>query len=105
MQVTVTGRHIDITPSLKEYVAKRVSRVEKYLPISSDAHIVLSVEKYRHHAEVSLRANGAVIHSREITENMYSAIDGVMDKIEHQIKKHKEKIKGRKRHGNTELIS
>jgi putative sigma-54 modulation protein len=92
MQVTVTGRNIEMTDALKKYAEEKVQRVRKYLNTALDAHIILAVEKFRQKAEVTINANGLKIHGEEETEDMYSSIDRVMDKIERQVRKHKERI-------------
>lgn len=92
MQVTVTGRNIEMTEALKKYAEEKVQKVKKYLHTSIDAHIILAVEKFRQKAEVTINANGVKIHGEEETEDMYSSIDKVMDKIERQVRKHKERI-------------
>lgn len=95
MQINITGRHLEVTPALREYVTTKIEKLGKYLHIV-EAHIILSVEKYRHTAEVTLQAKRTKIHGQEETLDMYQAIDMVMDKIETQIKKRKGKITSRK---------
>ena len=96
MQTIVTFRHMDATDSLRKYVEEKVARMKKYLNKPIEANVVLSVEKHRHIAEINLVANRTVTNGREVTDNMYSSIDLVMDKIERQLRKHKEKLKGHK---------
>ncbi|HWP46963.1 MAG TPA: ribosome-associated translation inhibitor RaiA [Candidatus Limnocylindrales bacterium] len=95
MQINITGRHLEITNALREYVTTKIEKLGKYLHIV-EAHIILSVEKYRHMAEVTLQAKRTKIHGQEETGDMYQAIDSVIDKIEKQIKKRKGKITSRK---------
>lgn len=92
MNIIVTGRHLEVTPALRGYAEEKIKKMGKYLNNVTEAIITLSVEKYRHKAEVQMRANGVLIQAEEITGEMYSSIDRVMDKIERQIKKLKEKI-------------
>ncbi|HPI93089.1 MAG TPA: ribosome-associated translation inhibitor RaiA [Deltaproteobacteria bacterium] len=96
MKTDITFKNIDSSDALKEYALKRLSKIDKYIDRTAEAHIVLSVEKRRHKADVTLTADGAVINAVEITEDLYAAIDTVMDKLERQIKKHKEKLQGKK---------
>ncbi|HQG32857.1 MAG TPA: ribosome-associated translation inhibitor RaiA [Deltaproteobacteria bacterium] len=96
MQLDITFKNIDPTDALKDYASKRLSKLDKYIDKPSEVHVVLSVEKRRHKADVTLSADGVVINAIEITEDMYSAIDMVMDKLERQVKKHKEKLQGKK---------
>lgn len=92
MQVTVTGRNIEMTDALKKYAEEKVQRVKKYTNTAIDAHVILTVEKFRQRAEVIINTNGFKIRGEEETEDMYSSIDKVMSKIERQVRKHKEKI-------------
>jgi putative sigma-54 modulation protein len=96
MQLDITFKNIESTGALKDYAAKRLSKLDKYIDRPSEVHAVLSVEKRRHMADITLSADGVVINAVEITEDMYSAIDMVMDKLERQVKKHKEKLQGKK---------
>jgi putative sigma-54 modulation protein len=98
MQISVTFRHLDPSPALKSYAQDKLMKMKKYLNPPIEAHVVLTLEKFRHYAEVTIAANGLRINSEEVTDDMYSAIDKVIDKIERQVKKHKEKIKN---HGNA----
>ncbi len=88
MNITATFRNTDPDENLKAYAEEKVSKVKKYTDSPVDAHIVLSVEKFRNQADVSINLNGARIKGVEETENMYSAIDLVMDKIERQVKRY-----------------
>jgi len=99
MNVLVNGRHMEITDALKTYASEKVQKVEKYLPENSEANVTLAVEKFRHKAEVLIKANGLLIQAHEETEEMYSSIDKVMDKIGRQVKKYKEKLKVHKGQG------
>lgn len=96
MQLDITFKNIDSSDALKDYASKKLSKIDKYIERPSDLHVVLSVEKRRHQADMTLNADGVMINAVETTEDMYSAIDMVVDKLERQIKKHKEKIQGKK---------
>jgi putative sigma-54 modulation protein len=82
--------------SLREYAEGKIARVKKYVEEPIEAHVVLKVEKFRHIAEVSIDANGIRINGTEETNDMYSAIDMVVDKIEAQVRKYREKLRRRK---------
>jgi putative sigma-54 modulation protein len=105
MQTDITFKNIDSSDALKEYALKRLSKIDKYIDRTAEAHVVLSVEKRRHKADVTLSADGAVINAVEITEDLYSAIDTVMDKLERQIKKHKEKLQGKKSQSKAAAVA
>lgn len=96
MEITVTFRRMEPTESLREYAGEKISKIDKYLDTASEAHIVLSVEKFRHTADVTLNIDGTRIKGVEETEDMYSAIDQVMDKIEKQVKKFLSKTRTRR---------
>jgi putative sigma-54 modulation protein len=99
MQVTVMGRNIDATDALKQYATEKFSRLDKYLPQSVQAVITLSVVKKVHHiAEASIKSNGVLIQASEETEEMYSAIDLLVGKIERRVRRYKEKLVDHKHH-------
>lgn len=93
MQTSVTFKKIDPSDALKSYVQKKLDRFDKMLDTPAEANVVLSVEKIRHIAEITLICDKVKIHAKEESENMYSSIDTLMDKIRVQIKKNKEKQK------------
>lgn len=96
MQYSVTFRHMEPSDNLKEYGYDKLLRLEKYLDAVIDAEVVMTVEKFRHKAEVLITSDGLKIKAEEETEDMYSALDMVVDKLEKQIKRHREKLKGHK---------
>lgn len=96
MDITVTFRHVDSTESLKEYAEDKLSKIDKYFDFPIEAHVVLTAEKFRRMADVTLNVNGTVIKAEDETEDMYSAIDQVMDKIEIQVKRYRDKIRNRR---------
>ena len=87
MQVTVTFRHIGPTEALRKYAQDKLQRLSKYLHRPMDAHVILSVLKKNHRAEINLSANGTSLFSEDETNDLYSAIDLALDKIERQVKK------------------
>ena len=92
MQTSVTFKNIDSSENLKNYVSDKLDRFDKYLYNPAEASVVLSVEKFRHIAEINIKGDRLNINGKEETEDMYSAIDMVLDKLEAQIKKSKEKL-------------
>jgi len=93
MQTTVTFKKIEPSSSLKSYVRKKLDKFDKILDSPAEAHVVLSVEKIRHIAEITLTCDKLKIRAKENSESMYSSIDTLMDKVKSQIKKNKEKVK------------
>lgn len=103
MQTIVTFKKIDTSNSLKSYVQKKLDKFDKMLDSPGEAHVVLSVEKIRHIAEITLTCDKLKIRAKEDSESMYSSIDALMDKVKSQIKKNKAKIK-RHMSGNKQSI-
>ncbi len=91
MNIIVNGRHLEVTPALKNYSEEKIRKFEKFLPDGADAIVTLSVEKYRHKAEVLLKTNGVLIQAESVTGEIYSSIDEVSEKLDRQVKKYKEK--------------
>ena len=93
MEVRISGRNFEITESLKEHVNKKVENFEKYLNNIIDVHVVLSVEKYRQCAEISVFAKKLKLTETSEETDMYAAVDKVCTRIEKALRRHKEKIK------------
>jgi len=96
MELNLTFRHMEATDSLRNYAIDKIKKLKKYLDTPLSANVVLSVEKFRHIADVSINVDGTIIRGVEETGDMYSAIDLVVDKLEKQIKKHRSKIRQRR---------
>ncbi len=93
MQINLTGHHVDITAALRNYVNEKFERLERHFTHVIDAHVILTVEKLRHKAEASMLVSGNKLFADAVEENMYAAIDGLVDKLDRQVVKHKEKLK------------
>jgi putative sigma-54 modulation protein len=93
MQLNLSGHHIDITTALRDYVSNKMERLERHFDHVTNMHVILSVEKLRQKAEATLHVSGANLFANAEHENMYAAIDALADKLDRQIKKHKEKTK------------
>jgi putative sigma-54 modulation protein len=92
MQLSVTGHHLDITPALREYVGTKLAKLERHFDNMTDIHCILSVEKLLHKAEATVHLSGGKIHADSVEPDMYAAIDMLVDKLDRQVKKHKEKL-------------
>ncbi|PWB77765.1 MAG: ribosome-associated translation inhibitor RaiA [Candidatus Methylomirabilota bacterium] len=92
MQITITGRNLEITEALKRYAEEKIARLQKFVNQIISAHIILSVQKHRQIAEVTLHVREHIIRGEESSGDLYSAIDLVAEKIERQILRYKEKI-------------
>src|SRR5580765_3995584 len=92
MRIAVTFRHVPPTPALRAYAEDKLEKhVRKYLRRPTDAHVILSVSKERHVAEITLQADHVTMFAQEETHDLYSAIDLAIDKLEHQAGKLKAK--------------
>ena len=101
MQVSVTFRKVEPSDTVRNYATDKLHRIKRYVEDPIEAHVVLSVEKFRHLAEVTINANGLLINGAEETGDLYSAIDMVIDKLEAQIKKHRRRLRQRKGDGGA----
>ncbi|NTS75889.1 ribosome hibernation promoting factor [Catenovulum sp. SM1970] len=93
MQINLTGRHVEVTESLKEYVDSKFAKLERHFDHINNVYVILSVEKLVQKAEATLHLNGGEIFATQEHENMYASIDGLIDKLDRQVIKHKEKLK------------
>ncbi len=92
MQVDLTGKQMDITPALRDYVNAKVNKAEKYLHRDYGVQVILEVNKLNHICEVIVNVKGTRITSKEVGEEMYASIDKAVDKVEQQLRKYKEKL-------------
>jgi putative sigma-54 modulation protein len=93
MQINLTGQNIDITEPLRTYVQTKLDRIKRHFDHVIDIHVVLDVEKIHRHAEATVRSGGKSIFADAKEHDMYAAIDALVDKLDRQIIKHKEKLK------------
>ncbi len=109
MQLNITFRNLDPSDSLKDYAKERVERVHRLLDRAGEAHVVLSLERHLHHADVTIHSGAWLLRGREKSEDMYASIDLAVDKIDRQLRRYKEKLKhhhGRERvHHRQELMN
>ena len=92
MQVSVTGHHVEVTDSLRNYVEEKISKLKRHFDNVTDVHVILTVEKLEQKAEATVQISGAKLYADDVQEDMYQAIDNMVDKLDRQIIKHKEKI-------------
>lgn len=92
MQVIVTGHHLEITDSLRTHVNSKLEKIARHFDKVTDVHVILSIEKLMQKAEATVHINGATVFAEDRQEDMYSAIDDMVDKLDRQISRHKEKI-------------
>jgi len=98
MQINVSGHHVDVTDSLRNYVETKLDRLERHYDRITDMQVVLSVEKQRQKAESTIRISGGEVHAQAESADLYAAIDMLADKLDRQLIKQKEKHKDHKQH-------
>jgi len=103
MQTSVTFKNLEPSETLKSYVSDKLDRFDKFLDNPAEASVVLSVEKFRHIAEINIIGDRLRINGKEETNDMYSAIDMVLDKLQKQIKKSKQKTRERRSAGKARV--
>lgn len=96
MQVNITFRHLDSTDALKTHAREKVEHIQKYVDRPSEAHVVLRVENLEHYADINLKAGPFLLRGRAKSNDMYASIDAAAERIERQLKKHKEKLNNHK---------
>ncbi len=92
MQVSVTGHHVDVTDSLRNYVEEKIGKLKRHFDNVTDIHVILTVEKLQQKAEATVQVSGAKLFAEDTQEDMYAAIDMMVDKLDRQILKHKDKL-------------
>ncbi len=95
MRIMVRGKNIEVTDALRDYVTKRLGKLEKYFELD-EAQVTLFVERENHVVEVTIPINGMILRGEEETGDMYSSIDLVVDKLEKQLEKYKTKLLDRR---------
>ena len=92
MQISITGHHVDITQALRAYVESKFERLERHFDNMTNVHVILSIQKERQKAEATIHVSRGNLFADTKHEDMYAAIDGLVDKLDRQLKKHKEKL-------------
>lgn len=95
MQLKLTGHHVELTPALRAHVENKLARLQRRFDQLGGVHCILTVEKLQHRAEATVSLNGTKIHADSVAEDMYAAVDGLIDKLVRRVRKHKEKLTGR----------
>ena len=91
MQVSITGHHVEVTEALKAYVEEKINKIKRHFDNVVDVHVILTVEKLEQKAEATVQISGAKLFADDVQEDMYVAIDNMVDKLDRQIVKYKEK--------------
>lgn len=101
MNVNLTGRHLEITPAIRQHVMDKIARIKKHFDGIMDVNVILSVDKLRQKAEGSVHLSGKDVFVESDDDNLYVAIDAMIEKLDRQIIKHKEKYEAR-RHDDSD---
>ena len=99
MQLNLTGHHVEITDSMRNYVEEKLARLTRHFDHVTNVHVILSIEKLEQKAEATLHLAGNDIFAEAVNEDMYAAIDSLVDKLDRQVIKHKEKLKSHRHNG------
>ena len=92
MNLSISGRHLEVTPAINAYVKNKMARVARHFDNVIDTQVILSIERLKHMAEVTMRLRGKDIHCEATDENLYAAIDLLADKIDRQVIKYKSQL-------------
>ncbi len=92
MNLQISGHHLEITPALHDYVTSKLEHVTRHFDNVIDVNVILSVEKLKQKAEVTVHLSGKDIYVESIDEDLYAAVDILADKLDRQIQKHKQKL-------------
>ena len=101
MNLQLTGHHLEVTPAIREYVTEKFGKIKRHFDNVIDVKVILSVEKLRQKAEATVHISGKDVFVECEDENLYAAIDSLVDKLDRQVLKHKEKLTAR-RHDNPD---
>ncbi|MEH6651479.1 MAG: ribosome-associated translation inhibitor RaiA [Motiliproteus sp.] len=96
MQLNITGHHVDLTDSLRAYVNEKFDKLERHFDHITNVQVTLTVQNLRQEAEATVKLAGAEVFAKAESEDMYAAIDGLIDKLDRQVIKHKEKLQSHK---------
>ena len=103
MRIIVSGKNMNVTDALRERVIKKLSKFEKFFGPGTEVHATLSVERNRQIIEVTIPFNGVILRAEEVTEDMYTSLDNVIEKLERQMRRQKTKLEKRHREGNIKF--
>jgi putative sigma-54 modulation protein len=92
MQINITGHHVDVTPALRAYVTEKMQRLIRHFDQVSSINVILNVEKLQQQAEATVNAGGRTIFATDTAMDMYASIDGLVDKLDRQVRRYKDRI-------------
>jgi putative sigma-54 modulation protein len=92
MNLIIHGHHLEVTPALRGYVEGKIERIRRHYDHCIEANVLLTVDKLRQKAEITLRVRGSSLHADAIEDDLYVAIDRLMDKLDRQVLRHKDRL-------------
>lgn len=104
MNLNISGHHVEVTVPLRDYVLSKLKRVERHFDNLISAEVILSVEKLRQKAEATIHTSGANLHAEAIDGDMYAAIDLLIDKLDQQTRKHKERLRSHHKEAHKRMV-
>lgn len=94
MQINITGHHIEVTPALKAYATEKLGRISRHFDDVISINVILRVEKAQQQAEATVAAAGKSLFAQDTDSDMYAAIDGLSDKLDKQVRRYKDRVRG-----------
>lgn len=104
MQIEITGHHVEVTPALRAYVTEKMQRLTRHFDQVNSIHVILNVEKLQQQAEATVKAGGRTMFAAESAKDMYASIDGLIDKLDRQVRRYKDRITDHQ-HGKRESLN
>lgn len=92
MQINITGHHVEVTPPLKAYVNEKMQRISRHLDHVISISVILKVENHQQQAEATVKAASKTVFAHAIDADMYAAIDGLVDKLDKQVRRYKDRM-------------
>ena len=92
MQINITGHHVEVTPALRAYVTEKMQKLARHFDQVNSINVILNVEKLQQLAEATVNAGGRKIFAAETAMDMYASIDGLVDKLDRQVRHYKDRI-------------
>ena len=92
MQIDITGHHVEVTPALRAYVTEKMQKLTRHFDQVNSIHVILNVEKLQQQAEATVKAAGRTMFAAETAMDMYASIGGLVDKLDRQVRRYKDRI-------------
>ena len=94
MQINITGHHVEVTPALRAYATEKLQRLSRHFDHVISIDVILKIENHHQQAEAKVNAAGKALFAQESGEDMYAAIDGLSDKLDKQVRRYKDRVRG-----------